>query len=136
MHFCWWRKGDLDGFFGLFVDNLIQLILIVVLCGTILQMPNEMVFGRILPGVAVSLLIGNVFYAFQARTLALETGQNHVTALPYGVNTVSLFAFILFVMKPVLDQTHDVELAWRVGLAACLGSGPSASRRVRRYWQR
>ena len=123
MHFSWWRQGDLDGFFGLFVDNLIQLILIVVLCGTILQMPNEMVFGRILPGVAVSLLIGNLFYAFQARTLALQTGLAEATALPYGVNTVSLFAFILFVMKPVLDQTHDVELAWRVGLAACLGSG-------------
>lgn len=123
MQFSWWRKGDLDGFFGLFVDNLIQLILIVVLCGNILQMPNQMVFGRILPGVAVSLLVGNLFYAFQARKLALESGQNQVTALPYGVNTVSLFAFILFVMKPVLDQTQDVELAWRVGLAACLGSG-------------
>lgn len=123
MQFSWWRKGDLDGFFGLFVDNLIQLILIVVLCGTILQMPDEMVFGRILPGVAVSLLIGNVFYAIQAKSLALKSGQTLVTALPYGVNTVSLFAFVLFVMKPVLEQTHDVELAWRVGLAACLGSG-------------
>lgn len=121
--FCWWRKGDLDGFFGLFVDNLIQLILIVVLCGTILHMPDEIVFARILPGVAVSLLVGNLFYAFQARTLAQATGQAQVTALPYGINTVSLFAFILFVMKPVLDQTHDVELAWRIGLAACLGSG-------------
>ena len=121
--FHWWRMGDLDGFFGLFVDNLIQLILIVVLCGTILQMPGEMVFGRIMPGVAVSLLIGNLFYAFQARALARRSGQPHVTALPYGVNTVSLFAFILFVMKPVLDQTNDVEMAWKVGLAACLGSG-------------
>lgn len=121
--FCWWRQGDLDGFFGLFVDNLIQLILIVVLCGNILQMPNEMVFGRILPGVAVSLLVGNLFYAFQAGKLAKSSGQAQVTALPYGVNTVSLFAFILFVMKPVLDQTQDVELAWKVGLAACLGSG-------------
>ncbi|MGY6274077.1 NCS2 family permease [Methylomonas sp. MgM2] len=123
MQFSWWRKGDLDGFFGLFVDNLIQLILIVVLCGNILQMPDDMVFGRILPGVAVSLLIGNVFYALQAKKLAMETGHSLVTALPYGVNTVSLFAFILFVMKPVLDQTHDVELAWKVGLASCLGSG-------------
>lgn len=123
MQFSWWRKGDLDGFFGLFVDNLIQLILIVVLCGAILHMPDEMVFGRILPGVAVSLLAGNVFYAFQARALVEKSGQAHVTALPFGVNTVSLFAFILFVMKPVLDQSHDVELAWKVGLAACLGSG-------------
>jgi len=46
-----------------------------------------------------------------------------VTALPYGVNTDKLFAYILFVMKPVVDQTNDVELAWKVGLAACLGSG-------------
>lgn len=121
--FYWWRKGDLDGFFGLFVDNLIQLILIVVLCGAILHMPGAMVFGRILPGVAVSLLVGNLFYAFQARALAKATGQAQVTALPFGVNTVSLFAFILFVMKPVLDRTQDVELAWQVGLAACLGSG-------------
>ncbi len=121
--FHWWRKGDLDGFFGLFIDNLIQLILIVVLCGAILQMPPEMVFGRILPGVAVSLLIGNIYYAHQARALSKRTGQPYVTALPYGVNTVSLFAYILFVMKPVLDQTHDVDLAWKVGLAACLGSG-------------
>lgn len=121
--FRWWQRGDLDGFFGLFVDNLIQLILIVVLCGAVLNMPGEMVYGRIMPGVALSLLVGNVFYAFQARALARRSGQARVTALPYGVNTVSLFAFILFVMKPVLDQTGDVELAWKVGLAACLGSG-------------
>ena len=121
--FRWWHKGDLDGFFGLFVDNLIQLILIVVLCGNILKMPGELVYGRILPGVAVSLLIGNIFYAFQARALFLRTGQANITALPYGVNTVSLFAYILFVMKPVIDQTNDAELAWKVGLAACLGSG-------------
>lgn len=55
--FRWWHKGDLDGFFGLFVDNLIQLILIVVLCGAILHMPGEIVYGRILPGVALILLL-------------------------------------------------------------------------------
>jgi len=121
--FCWWRRGDLDGFFGLFVDNLIQLILIVALCGKVLGMPDSIVAGRILPGVAVSLIIGNLFYAFQARALSRRTGQRHVTALPFGVNTVSLFAYILFVMLPVVRQTGDVELAWRVGLAACLGSG-------------
>jgi len=123
MAFSWWHKGDLDGFFGLFVDNLIQLILIVVLCSNLLQMPEDMVYGRILPGVAISLLVGNLFYALQARRLALNSGRDDVTALPYGVNTVSLFAFVLFVMKPVLERSQDVELAWQVGLAACLGSG-------------
>lgn len=121
--FKWWTRGDLDGFFGLFVDNLIQLILIVALCGGLLGMPGELVYGRVLPGVAVSLLAGNIFYAFQARSLARRTGYPFVTALPYGVNTVSLFAYILFVMLPVVRQTGDPELAWKAGLAACLGSG-------------
>ncbi len=122
-YFQWWRRGDLDGFFGLFIDNLIQLIMIVILCSQVLTMPGELVYGRILPGVAISLLVGNVFYAFQARALQIRTGLRQVTALPYGVNTVSLFAYVLFVMKPVIEQTNDVELTWRVGLAACLGSG-------------
>ncbi|GAB4273187.1 MAG: permease [Methylomicrobium sp.] len=121
--FHWWRQGDLDGFFGLFVDNLIQLILIAVLCSTVLPMPDELIFGRIFPGVAVSLLVGNLFYAYQARQLARKTGRTDVTALPYGINTVSLFAYILFVMKPVFERTQNIELAWQVGLAACLGSG-------------
>jgi len=119
----WWRRGDLDGFFGLFVDNLIQLILIVVLCTQVLGMPDALVYGRILPGVAVSLLIGNIFYAMQARALMRRTGQADATALPYGINTVSLFAYILFVMLPVVKATGDAELAWKLGLAACLGSG-------------
>ena len=97
----WWRQGDLDGFFGLFVDNLIQLILIDVLCRFALGMPSELIHGRILPGVAVSLLVGNIYYALQARRVPKKKGE-YATALPYGVNTVSLFAFVLFVMKPVV----------------------------------
>lgn len=120
--FRWWHRGDLDGFFGLFVDNLIQLILIVQLCTIVLGMPADLVYGHILPGVAVSLLLGNVFYAWQARRLHERTGRP-ATALPYGVNTVSLFAFVLFVMLPVVKTTGDPALAWQMGLAACLGSG-------------
>ena len=118
----WWVRGDLDGFFGLFVDNLIQLILIVQLCTLVLGMPDSLVYGRILPGVAISLLLGNIFYAWQAKRLHEATGKP-ATALPYGVNTVSLFAFVLFVMLPVVKMTNDPVLAWQMGLVACLGSG-------------
>lgn len=118
----WWGKGDLDGFFGLFVDNLIQIILIVALCTHVLGMPADLVYGHIMPGVAVSLLVGNLFYAWQAKRLAEQRKQT-ATALPYGINTVSLFAYVLFVMLPVVRSTGDVELAWQLGLLACLGSG-------------
>lgn len=116
-------KRDIDGFFGLAIDNLIQVLLIVALGKMLVGWTDFFIFTRILPGVAVSLIVGNWYYASQARKLAERTGRDDVTALPYGVNTVSLFAFFIFVMMPVYMESGDGELAWRVGLLACLGSG-------------
>ena len=99
--FPWFVRRDIDGFFGLGLDNLIQFILIVTLLKTLCGMPDSLIFGRILPGAAISILIGNFFYAWQARRLAMKTGRRDVTALPYGINTVSLIAFI-FCSKPIV----------------------------------
>ena len=96
----WWRPGDLDGFFGLALDNLVQLLLIVGLCQGVLGFDAELVQGRILPGVALSLVFGNIYYARQAAQLAERTGEDRSCALPYGINTVSLFAHIFLVMLP------------------------------------
>ena len=43
--------------------------------------------------------------------------------MPYGINTVSLLAFVFFVMQPVYQETGDVDLTWKVGLLACFLSG-------------
>ena len=119
----WFVRKDLDGFFGLMIDNLIQLILIVTLCRELIHLPDSYIFGKILPGAAVSILAGNFFYAWQARRLARETGREDVTALPYGINTVSLFAFVFFIMLPIVQETEDPIWAWKVGLVACFLSG-------------
>jgi len=117
----WFVPNDIDGFFGLFIDNLCQLIVIVGLCPLIAGLPIDLVVGRILPGIAVSLVAGNLFYAWQAHRLSQKTGRP-VTALPFGVNTVSLFAFIFLILGPVYQETKDPVLAWKVSLAAgCFG---------------
>lgn len=113
-------RGDLDGFFGLFVDNLLQLMLIAVLGQVVCGFPQELLAERILPGAGLSILFGNLFYAWQARRLMQQTGRDDVTALPYGINTVSLFAFVFLVMGPVYQDTRDARLAWQVGLFATL----------------
>lgn len=118
----WFVRGDIDGFFGLFVDNLLQLMLIAVLCGNVCGMPPELVYGRILPGAALSILFGNLFYAWQARKLAISSGRMDVTALPYGINTVSLIAFVFLIIAPIYFETKDANLAWQAGLFACLAS--------------
>jgi AGZA family xanthine/uracil permease-like MFS transporter len=118
----WFVRGDIDGFFGLFVDNLLQLMLIAVLCTQVCGMPPELVYGRILPGAALSILFGNIFYTWQARQLAIRTGRNDVTALPYGINTVSLIAFVFLIIAPIYFETSNPTLAWQAGLFACLAS--------------
>ena len=123
--------GDIDGFFGLAIDNLIQFMLIMGLCTGVLGFSVELLLETVLPGAAISILVGNVYYGLQAQRLSAKTGRTDVTALPYGINTVSLFAFVFFVMLPVkLAALNDgatadeaARLAWQIGLAACFFSG-------------
>ncbi len=121
----WFVRGDIDGFFGLFVDNLLQLILIAGLCGLI-GFDDNLIYSRIIPGAAISILVGNVYYSWQAMQLARRTGRTDVTALPYGINTVSIIAFVFLVMAPVHalakqnNHPDPARLAWEAGLFACL----------------
>ena len=119
----WFVQGDWDGFVGLFIDNLLQLLLIATLCPLVCGIPLAMVAGVILPGAAVSIIAGNLFYSWQAWRLACRTGRDDVTALPYGINTVSLIAFLFFIMAPVWQATHDPVKVWQAGVFACLLSG-------------
>jgi len=127
----WLVRGDLDGLLGLGLDNLIQILLIVSLCRGVLGYPDGLIFGTILPATGVSLILGNGAYALQAHRLARREGRADRTALPYGINTVSLFAFVFLVMLPVklaalgqgLPELEAVRLSWQAGLVACLGSG-------------
>src|SRR5215470_178952 len=124
----WFVRGDIDGFFGLALDNLVQLLLIDALCRFALGFPPELVYGRVLPGAAVSILIGNISYAIQARRLAERSGRTDVCALPYGINTVSLFAHVFLVMMPAkalatsMGAADPARIAWQAGLLATLCS--------------
>src|SRR5258708_18548961 len=97
----WLVRGDVDGFFGLAIDNLVQLLLIDALCRGVLGFPPDLVYGRILPGAAVSILVGNLAYAVQAKRLAARTGRTDGCALPYGIHTVPRFAHVVPVLPPV-----------------------------------
>lgn len=114
---------DIDGFFGLFIDNLANMIFIIGVCKFVLHFPDELVFGRIFPGIALSILFGNWYYFEQARKLAKKEQRTDVTALPYGINTPTVFAYLFLIMLPVYIKTGSVEITWYAGLAACFLSG-------------
>jgi len=118
----WFCAGDVDGFFGLFFSGFPDLLLIVGLA-PICGFPLSFVASRILPGAAISILAGNFFYGFQARRLARREGRSDVTAIPFGVNTPTIFAYVFLIMGPVYVRTHDANMAWHAGIFASLVSG-------------
>lgn len=112
-----WVPGDWNGFFGLFTNVLLNVIVLSGLCLGVVKLPPEIVFGRILPALGIALPLGNVFYAWLAWKLAQKEGRSDVTAMPYGPSVPHMFIVVFLIMLPVYLKTNDALLAWRMGLA-------------------
>jgi AGZA family xanthine/uracil permease-like MFS transporter len=113
----WWVPGDWNGFFGLFTNVVLNVIVLTGLCLGVVQLPADTVFGRILPALGIALPIGNLYYAWLAWKLAHKEGRTDVTAMPYGPSVPHMFIVVFVVMLPVYLKTKDPMLAWQAGLA-------------------
>jgi len=119
----WWVKDDINAFFGLFSNVLMNVMVLSGLLLFVIKMPKEIVFGRIIPAVGISLIIGNIYYAYMAKRLARKEKRNDVAAMPYGPSVPHYFLVTLVIMLPVVLKTGDPILAWRIGLAWCFIEG-------------
>lgn len=118
-----WQKSDLDGFFGLFTNNITN---ILVLAGALLytvQMPEELVYGRILPAVGLGLMLCSILYFAAGLRLAKREERDTVTAMPSGISVPHMFLMIYMIILPVKLTTGDPYLAWYAGIAWCLLEG-------------
>jgi AGZA family xanthine/uracil permease-like MFS transporter len=112
-----WVPGDWNAFFGLGTNVLLNVLVLSSLMLFVVGLPNDVVFGRILPALAIALPIGNLFYAYLAYQLAKKEGRDDVAAMPYGPSVPHYFFVTFVVMLPVLGKTKDVLKAWEAGLA-------------------
>ncbi len=115
----WWVRGDLDGFFGLFSNSLANTLTAIFLISVVAKMPNEIVFGSIVPAVVLSLAFGNIYFALQAYRLAKKEGRGDVTAVPYGISVPHYFIVTFAILIPVLTTTNDPMRAWSIAVAWC-----------------
>lgn len=118
-----WVPGDWNGFFGLFTNVLLNVIVLTGLCLGVVHLPDNIVYGRILPALGIALPIGNLYYAYLAYRLAKSSGRSDVTAMPYGPSVPHMFIVVFLIMLPVYIQTQDPVLAWESGLIWCLVIG-------------
>jgi AGZA family xanthine/uracil permease-like MFS transporter len=72
----------------LFTNVVLNVIVLTGLCLHVVNLPADIVYGRILPALGIALPLGNLYYAYLAWWLAKNEGRNDVTAMPYGPSVV------------------------------------------------
>ncbi len=112
-----WSRGDLNAFFGLGINMLVNVIVLAGLAAFVVQIPADDVYKVILPALGIELLVGNVFYFYLAKKLAEKEGRTNVTAMPYGPSVPHMFIVTFVVMLPTFIATKDPIAAWTAGLA-------------------
>lgn len=115
----WWVAGDLNGFFGLCTNSITNTLVAVSLMQFVIGFPKEILFGKLVPGLVLSLAFGNIYYAWMAYKLAKKEGRDDVTAVPYGISVPHYFLVTFAIMLPIKLTTGDLNLAWSVGVAWC-----------------
>lgn len=114
-----WQKGDLAAFFALFTNNLTNLLTVIALLTFVVGMPNEIVFGRIVPAFGLGVFVASLAYVFFANRLARKLGRTDITALPSGPAAPAIFTITFLVLLPVYTTTNNAALA--IGIAMVWG---------------
>jgi AGZA family xanthine/uracil permease-like MFS transporter len=112
----WWVAGDWNAFFGFGTNILVNLLVLTGLLRFVLKMPDDIVFGRILPATGLMLCLSTVYYAWLARQLAIKTGRSDVCALPSGISVPHMFVVVFVIMLPITLKTGDPVKGWEAGL--------------------
>ncbi|MBX3329565.1 MAG: hypothetical protein KF722_04120 [Nitrospira sp.] len=111
-----WVPGDWNALFGFGTNILLNMLVLTGLLRFVLKMPDNLVFGRILPACGLMLFMSTMYYAWLAYRLARTTGRNDVTALPSGTSVPHMFVVVFVIMLPITLQTGDPVKGWEAGL--------------------
>src|SRR5262252_1448216 len=119
----WYAPGDWNAFFGLALDNLTQLVILSGLLIGVFGFPSDLVLRKMVPGTAIGVLVGDLAYTWLAIRLMRVTGRSDITAMPFGIDTPSLFGIVFGVLGPAMMLTRDPVLAWKIGMGVTVAMG-------------
>ncbi|MDH5721250.1 MAG: hypothetical protein OEZ13_11655 [Spirochaetia bacterium] len=123
-------KGDLNAFFALFLDNLVNLVILTGILAGVFGFPLEIIMTKMIPGTAMGVFIGNIIYSHMAYKLYLKTGNENITAIPLGLDTPSTIGIAFAILGPsflTFQQhlaPHEAALkSWHVGMSVMILMG-------------
>lgn len=125
MTYRWARIGDINAFFGLMLDNVVNLVILSGILTGVFGFPADIVFTRMFPGTALGVLFGDLVYTWLAFRLAKKTGRDDVTAMPLGLDAPSNIGMAFAVLGPAFVAAKEGGMspedagihAWQVGMA-------------------
>src|SRR5690242_17931727 len=130
----WATTGDINAFFGLMLDNVVNLAVLAGILVAGFGFPAPLVYTRMFPGTALGVLFGDVVYTVMAIRLARRTGRDDVTAMPLGLDAPSTIGMALTVLGPAfiaaktrMSADDAAVLAWQVGMATMVMMASSSS---------
>ncbi|MGE0758523.1 MAG: permease [Pirellulaceae bacterium] len=126
----WAAEGDVNAFFGLMLDNIAGLVLMVGLLAGVFEFPTKFALEHMVPGTAVGVLVGDLLFFGLAFRLARQAQRADITAMPLGLDTPSTFGMVFFVLGPAYTQART-ELGpdaaalhtWHIGICSIVISG-------------
>jgi AGZA family xanthine/uracil permease-like MFS transporter len=111
-----WSPGDWNAYFGFGTNILVNLLTLTGLLRFVVKMPDELVFGRILPATGLMMFLSTMYYARLAYKIAQKTGRTDVCALPSGISVPHMFIVVFVIMLPIATSTGDPVKGWEAGL--------------------
>jgi AGZA family xanthine/uracil permease-like MFS transporter len=100
-----------------------QLVILSSLLVGVFGFPSELVLYVMVPGTAAGVLIGDLVYTWLAISLMRRQGRDDITAMPFGIDTPSLFGMVFGVLGPAKLLTGDAVLAWKIGMGVTIAMG-------------
>jgi AGZA family xanthine/uracil permease-like MFS transporter len=110
-----WVPGDWNAFFGFGTNILVNLLTLTALLRFVLKMPDDLVFGKILPATGMMMCLSTFYYAWLAYRLAKKTGRTDVCALPSGISVPHMFIVTFVIMLPIAAKDGPIA-GWEAGL--------------------
>ncbi len=119
--------SDMNAGVAFFLDVAVNIFVLAGVLMGVFNFPAEHMFGKIIPGTIIGILIGNIMFFWFTRKTARETGNEKLTTIPLGMDLPTVFGMCFFIVGPVYAMNVEAigvegaaDKAWIIGMASTI----------------
>lgn len=119
--------ADTNAGVAFFLDVAVNMFVLAGVLMGAFGYPAEYMFGRIIPGAIMGILVGNLAFFWLTRKTREATGNEALTSIPLGLDLPTVFGMCFFIIGPTYAANVDTlgvdgaaEKAWILGMASTM----------------